>query len=97
MRPRTTVAVLGATGPVGSRVTTEAAARGHQVPATSRKPAREPAHTSAYGTPLAVDVSRSLSRARAPPDDRHSVPAPARPGGSPAARPTGPPATPGPC
>ncbi|KAF3469719.1 NAD(P)H-binding protein [Streptomyces sp. Tu 3180] len=36
-----TIAVLGATGTVGSRVTTEAGARGHRVLALSRKPAGE--------------------------------------------------------
>lgn len=56
MSSRTTLAVLGATGMVGSRVISEAAARGHRVLAISRKPPREPAHTSAYVTPLAVDV-----------------------------------------
>nr|BFD87646.1 NAD(P)-dependent oxidoreductase [Streptomyces sp. Xyl84] len=51
-----TIAVLGATGMVGSRVITEAGARGHQVLAMSRTPPRVPAHPSSYVTPLAVDV-----------------------------------------
>ncbi|KUL21560.1 NAD(P)-dependent oxidoreductase [Streptomyces regalis] len=48
-----TIAVLGATGMVGSRVITEAAARGHQVRALSRKPASEDPDV----TPFAVDAS----------------------------------------
>ncbi|MFS4107116.1 NAD(P)-dependent oxidoreductase [Streptomyces sp. PD-S100-1] len=47
-----TVAVLGATGMVGGRVSAEAAARGHRVLALSRRPARE----SRAVTPLAVDA-----------------------------------------
>ncbi|GAA5061093.1 NAD(P)-dependent oxidoreductase [Streptomyces similanensis] len=48
-----TLAVLGATGMVGSRVITEAAARGHRVLALSRRPADgRPAVT-----PLAVDAT----------------------------------------
>ncbi|MFF9088980.1 NAD(P)-dependent oxidoreductase [Streptomyces sp. NPDC014991] len=53
MRTRKTIAVLGATGMVGSRVVTEARARGHRVVALSRKPA----HDDPAVTPLAVDVS----------------------------------------
>ncbi|WP_159048972.1 EamA family transporter [Streptomyces sp. NRRL B-3648] len=41
MSPRLTIAVIGATGMVGGRVTAEAAARGHRVLALSRKPASE--------------------------------------------------------
>ncbi|GAA5699784.1 hypothetical protein Save01_00579 [Streptomyces avermitilis] len=41
MRAGMTIAVLGATGMVGSRVITEAGARGHRVLALSRKPASE--------------------------------------------------------
>lgn len=48
-----TIAVVGATGMVGSRVITEAAARGHRVLALSRKPASEDPNV----TPLAVDVT----------------------------------------
>ncbi|MYX46012.1 NmrA family NAD(P)-binding protein, partial [Streptomyces sp. SID89] len=40
-RKNLTVAVLGATGMVGGRVSAEAAARGHRVLALSRRPARE--------------------------------------------------------
>ncbi|MEU1201167.1 NAD(P)H-binding protein [Streptomyces sp. NPDC005813] len=54
------IAVLGATGMVGSRVTAEAGARGHQVLALSRKPARtserESARQSANVTATAVDA-----------------------------------------
>ncbi|MEU3190298.1 NAD(P)H-binding protein [Streptomyces sp. NPDC006992] len=48
-----TIAVLGATGMVGSRVVREAAARGHRVLAVSRKPASDAPDV----TPVAVDVS----------------------------------------
>ncbi len=66
---RMTIAVLGATGMVGSRVTAEAGARGHQVLALSRKPvpesaresareqARGPARQSVNVTAIAVDAS----------------------------------------
>ncbi|GAB2876179.1 NAD(P)-dependent oxidoreductase [Streptomyces deserti] len=50
-----TIAVLGATGMVGSRVITEAGARGHHVLALSRKPASE--HPNV--TPIAVDANDS--------------------------------------
>jgi putative NADH-flavin reductase len=55
MRKSMTIAVLGATGMVGSRVITEADARGHHVLALSRKPASE--HPNA--TPIAVDANDS--------------------------------------
>ncbi|SOD84602.1 hypothetical protein SAMN06272765_1988 [Streptomyces sp. Ag109_G2-15] len=48
-----TIAVLGATGMVGSRVIAEAGARGHQVLALSRKPASEDPNV----TPIAVDAT----------------------------------------
>ncbi|MBG0850568.1 NAD(P)H-binding protein [Streptomyces spinoverrucosus] len=48
-----TIAVLGATGMVGSRVIDEAAGRGHRVLALSRKPASE--HPNV--TPVAVDAN----------------------------------------
>ncbi|MGW0915727.1 NAD(P)-dependent oxidoreductase [Streptomyces sp. NPDC002784] len=48
-----TTAVLGATGMVGSRVITEAVARGHRVRALSRKPADERPGV----TPVPVDAS----------------------------------------
>ncbi|GGX42801.1 NAD(P)-dependent oxidoreductase [Streptomyces noursei] len=48
-----TIAVLGATGMVGSRVITEASARGHQVLALSRKPASDDPKV----TPVAVDAN----------------------------------------
>ncbi|MCB5169691.1 NAD(P)H-binding protein [Streptomyces bambusae] len=48
-----TIAVLGATGMVGSRVMTEAAARGHRVVALSRKPVDRTARV----TPVAVDAT----------------------------------------
>ncbi|MGW4869131.1 NAD(P)-dependent oxidoreductase [Streptomyces chartreusis] len=47
-----TIAVLGATGMVGSRVIAEAVARGHRVLALSRKPGEGDPNV----TPLAVDV-----------------------------------------
>ncbi len=50
-----TIAVLGATGMVGSRVIGEARARGHQVLALARKPASD----DPYVTPLAVDANDS--------------------------------------
>ncbi|MFF8936503.1 NAD(P)-dependent oxidoreductase [Streptomyces paradoxus] len=53
-----TIAVLGATGMVGSRVVEEASSRGHQVLALSRKPARE--NPGGPGvTPVAVDANDS--------------------------------------
>ncbi|MFJ8634728.1 NAD(P)-dependent oxidoreductase [Streptomyces sp. NPDC093568] len=52
-RAALTIAVLGATGMVGSRVIGEAAARGHRVLALSRRPADPSAHV----TPLAVDAN----------------------------------------
>ncbi|MCD9875717.1 NAD(P)-dependent oxidoreductase [Streptomyces guryensis] len=56
MKSGMTIAVLGATGMVGSRVTDEANARGHQVIAMSRKPATEnPAVPNV--TPVAVDAN----------------------------------------
>ncbi|MEU4467530.1 NAD(P)H-binding protein [Streptomyces sp. NPDC024017] len=48
-----TIAVLGATGMVGSRVIDEAGARGHRVLAMSRKPASEGPNVM----PLAVDAN----------------------------------------
>ncbi|MGW0611380.1 NAD(P)-dependent oxidoreductase [Streptomyces sp. NPDC002788] len=48
-----TIAVLGATGMVGSRVIDEAGARGHRVLALSRTPASEAPNV----TPVAVDAS----------------------------------------
>ena len=51
------IAVLGATGMVGSRLVTEAGARGHQVLALSRKPASEDPDV----TPIAVDVNDSFA------------------------------------
>ncbi|MFF7752766.1 NAD(P)-dependent oxidoreductase [Streptomyces sp. NPDC007971] len=48
-----TIAVLGATGMVGSRVITEAGARGHRVLALSRRPAGGDPDV----TPIAVDVN----------------------------------------
>ncbi|WP_369234034.1 NAD(P)-dependent oxidoreductase [Streptomyces sp. R21] len=53
MKTGMTIAVLGATGMVGSRVITEAGARGHQVLALSRKPASEDPNV----TPIAVDAN----------------------------------------
>lgn len=51
-----TIAVLGATGMVGSRVTDEAGARGHRVIAMSRNPATEiPAAPNV--TPVAVEAN----------------------------------------
>ncbi|GCB47020.1 NAD(P)-dependent oxidoreductase [Streptomyces sp. NL15-2K] len=50
-----TIAVLGATGMVGSRVITEASTRGHQVLALSRKPASEDPNV----TPIGVDANDS--------------------------------------
>ncbi|AZQ36589.1 NAD-dependent epimerase/dehydratase family protein [Streptomyces cyaneochromogenes] len=47
-----TIAVLGATGMVGSRVTAEAGARGHRVLALSRKPGSANPNV----TPIAVDA-----------------------------------------
>ncbi|MGW0882090.1 NAD(P)-dependent oxidoreductase [Streptomyces sp. NPDC002671] len=48
-----TIAVLGATGMVGSRVITESRARGHRVLALSRKPASEDPDV----TPVALDAN----------------------------------------
>ncbi|MER5662631.1 NAD(P)-dependent oxidoreductase [Streptomyces mirabilis] len=53
MKTGMTIAVLGATGMVGSRVITEAVARGHRVLALSRKPASEDPDV----TPIAVDAN----------------------------------------
>ncbi|MFD7002339.1 NAD(P)-dependent oxidoreductase [Streptomyces mirabilis] len=53
MKTGMTIAVLGATGMVGSRVITEAVARGHRVLALSRKPASEDPNV----TPIAVDAN----------------------------------------
>lgn len=47
-----TIAVLGATGMVGSRVIAEAGARGHRVLALSRRPAGDAPHV----TPVGVDA-----------------------------------------
>ena len=55
MRTRMTIAVLGATGMVGSRVITEGGARGHQMLALSRKPEGDDGR-SPNVTPIAVDV-----------------------------------------
>ncbi|WP_406330842.1 NAD(P)-dependent oxidoreductase [Streptomyces sp. NBC_00203] len=52
-----TIAVVGATGMVGSRVIAEARARGHQVLALSRKPASDDPNV----TPVAVDVNESYA------------------------------------
>lgn len=58
MKTGMTIAVLGATGMVGSRVIDEASARGHQVIALSRKPAGEnPGNPNV--TPVAVDANDS--------------------------------------
>ncbi|MFH8224192.1 NAD(P)-dependent oxidoreductase [Streptomyces sp. NPDC018057] len=51
--PARTIAVLGGTGMVGSRVAAEAAARGHRVLALSRKPPR----AAPDRTPVAVDAT----------------------------------------
>ncbi|MGW2718325.1 NAD(P)-dependent oxidoreductase [Streptomyces sp. NPDC001492] len=56
MKNGLTIAVLGATGMVGSRVTDEAGARGHRVLAMSRKPAEENPATPNV-TPVAVDAN----------------------------------------
>ncbi|KOV73611.1 hypothetical protein ADL02_39170 [Streptomyces sp. NRRL WC-3723] len=53
MKTGMTIAVLGATGMVGSRVVTEARARGHRVLALSRKPASDDPGV----TPIAVDAT----------------------------------------
>ncbi|MFE0759608.1 NAD(P)-dependent oxidoreductase [Streptomyces smyrnaeus] len=55
MKTNMTIAVLGATGMVGSRVITEAGTRGHRVLALSRKPASDDPNV----TPIAVDVNNS--------------------------------------
>ncbi|WP_235618156.1 NAD(P)-dependent oxidoreductase [Streptomyces sp. CB02400] len=59
MRTGMTIAVLGATGMVGSRVADEASARGHRVLALSRKPGSEnpgsPKNPNV--TPVAVDAN----------------------------------------
>ncbi|WP_254649443.1 NAD(P)-dependent oxidoreductase [Streptomyces sp. GbtcB7] len=57
MKTGMTIAVLGATGMVGSRVITEAGARGHRVLALSRKPASEDPNV----TPIAVDANDSYA------------------------------------
>ncbi|GGQ88427.1 NAD(P)-dependent oxidoreductase [Streptomyces flaveolus] len=55
MKTRMTIAVLGATGMVGSRVVTEGSARGHEMLALSRKPEGEnPGNPNV--TPIAVDA-----------------------------------------
>jgi putative NADH-flavin reductase len=61
MRKGMTIAVLGATGTVGSRVVTEAGARGHRVLALSRKPASGDPDV----TPVAVDARDSYAVHRA--------------------------------
>ncbi|KMS89043.1 hypothetical protein ACZ91_22535 [Streptomyces regensis] len=53
MKTGMTIAVLGATGMVGSRVVTEARARGHRVLALSRTPASDDPDL----TPIAVDAT----------------------------------------
>lgn len=58
MKTGMTIAVLGATGMVGSRVINEASARGHQVIALSRKPASENPRNPNV-TPIAVDANDS--------------------------------------
>ncbi|GAA2317560.1 NAD(P)-dependent oxidoreductase [Streptomyces hawaiiensis] len=58
MKTGITIAVLGATGMVGSRVANEASARGHQVIALSRKPAGENAEDPNV-TSVAVDANDS--------------------------------------
>ncbi|MEV6943075.1 NAD(P)H-binding protein [Streptomyces sp. NPDC051172] len=58
MKSAMTIAVLGATGMVGSRVTEEAGARGHRVLAMSREPADEDPATPNV-TPVAVDANDS--------------------------------------
>jgi putative NADH-flavin reductase len=58
MKTGMTIAVLGATGMVGSRVINEAGARGHQVIALSRKPSGENAGNPNV-TPVAVDANDS--------------------------------------
>ncbi|WP_225637965.1 NAD(P)-dependent oxidoreductase [Streptomyces solaniscabiei] len=55
MKTRMTIAVLGATGMVGSRVVTEGSARGHRMLALSRKPEGENPRNPNV-TPIAVDV-----------------------------------------
>jgi len=50
------IAVIGATGMVGSRVTAEAVARGHRVTAVSRRPAADDARLRA-ATHLVADAS----------------------------------------
>ncbi len=57
MKTGMTIAVLGATGMVGSRLVSEAGARGHQVLALSRKPASEDPNV----TPIAVDAQDSTA------------------------------------
>ncbi|MET9511069.1 NAD(P)H-binding protein [Streptomyces flavidovirens] len=57
MKTGMTIAVLGATGMVGSRVISEASARGHQVLALSRTPASEDPNV----TPIAVDANDSYA------------------------------------
>ncbi|MGW3495090.1 NAD(P)-dependent oxidoreductase [Streptomyces sp. NPDC001020] len=55
MRAGMTIAVLGASGMVGSRLTSEAGARGHRVLALSRTPVHEGPNVA----PVAVDVNDS--------------------------------------
>jgi putative NADH-flavin reductase len=52
------IAVVGGTGMVGSRIVAEAASRGHQVTAVSRRGETEPAPGI---TPLAADISDGAS------------------------------------
>ncbi|MGI5369347.1 NAD(P)-dependent oxidoreductase [Streptomyces iakyrus] len=56
MKTGMTIAVLGATGMVGSRVVNEARTRGHRLLALSRKPARQHPEDS-HVTPVAVDAN----------------------------------------
>ena len=58
MKTGMTIAVLGATGMVGSRVVDEAGARGHQVIALSRKPASDNPRNPGV-TPVTVDANDS--------------------------------------
>ncbi|WP_443072085.1 NAD(P)-dependent oxidoreductase [Streptomyces sp. WMMC1477] len=59
--PQMTIAVLGATGMVGSRVATEAAGRGHRVLALSRRPAGDEPGV----TPVGVDAADAGALRRA--------------------------------
>ncbi|MBV7694724.1 NAD(P)-dependent oxidoreductase [Streptomyces sp. TRM70350] len=69
---RRTIAVLGATGMVGSRVIDETRARGHRVLALSRKPASDDPNV----TPVAVDANdpHALREALAGPAAHGAVP-----------------------